>query len=632
MSVALELLASSANKIKWTAVKDELTKLLRNQLVIFSKATPSIGTLLLTVVTFYLVFSRLGPVITRVGDSSFEAFDICREFGVESDHASWQNCRLTFHWLKEAIRVPAPLIRRSSRSFQMGASSSKADTRPSDKSPSPAAAGGDVTVAKVTQSEESAFEEKEEESKAAEVGVGDTGPPPRKPSQTSTESSSQSNKKRKGSSDTVDFSQLEDSLETGDLAVMRRQGQNMPHFAIFIQHEKCDPKFPLLLVKGRTRPIKMEDFDPAKPRNVHTVSAVTRIFYGDYETVAVRHLEGGEPLSCAKAMDMIDDVQMILYSKAELDAIDDAENDADRSAIVGAFMVAHFYKKLGVFTGDPRSVTPLNLQDQLHLSKPTFVNLPPVKEGPVVKGDPPFLAKLVDGIFPLPDVSTKPLKTIIQDGLQTGDLVLFSGATSSGAIIKFFDHSTYSHVAVVLKAKYTQQLLVFEASTNRAGLVDIQSGKVLKGVEVLPLRQKIFSGWYNLVAVRRLTGIDQEQREEMYAKLLEFREEVQGRPYEKDKLELILSSIDFQEDYLSFLRNTHEDLSSLFCSELVAAAYKRMGLLKTKKLSNEFTPDDFSNNGDLELNFGQLEPEVYVELKFDMAGGPDSLGRQVSTY
>ena len=164
-----------------------------------------------------------------------------------------------------------------------------------------------------------------------------------------------------------------------------------------------------------------------------------------------------------------------------------------------------------------------------------------------------------------------------------------------------------------------------------AGLVDIESGKVRKGVELVPLSLKVFSGWYDRVAVRRLTGIDDKQRAEMYEQLLLFRKEVQGRPYEKNTIELILSAVDAQEKYLSFLRNTHEDLSSLFCSELVAEAYKRMGVLNTTKYSNEFTPDDFSSARDsaLKLNFGTLEPEVYIELKFDF-GSP--FDRQISLY
>lgn len=65
----------------------------------------------------------------------------------------------------------------------------------------------------------------------------------------------------------------------------------------------------------------------------------------------------------------------------------------------------------------------------------------------------------------------------------------------------------------------------------------------------------------------------------------QVREELHGRPYEKNQIELILSAVDVQDKYLTFLRNTEEDLSSIFCSELVAHAYQEFGLLgKTQEL------------------------------------------------
>ena len=144
--------------------------------------------------------------------------------------------------------------------------------------------------------------------------------------------------------------------------------------------------------------------------------------------------------------------------------------------------------------------------------------------------------------------------------------------------------------------------------------MDVESGNVCQGVELLPLTHQIYSGWYEQVAIRRLTGVDDEKRHEMYKQLLSFRKKVQGRPYETSDLELIRSGLG--EDYLSFLQNDTEDLSSLFCSELVAAAYKFMGLLKTDKLSNNFTPEDFTSRSELILEFGQLQPEVYIKLEF----------------
>lgn len=152
--------------------------------------------------------------------------------------------------------------------------------------------------------------------------------------------------------------------------------------------------------------------------------------------------------------------------------------------------------------------------------------------------------------------------------------------------------------------------------------MDIETGKVTQGVELIPLKHKIFSGWYNRVAIRRLI-VSETERTEMTQHLFQFKEELGERPYEKNKLQLIRSALDFHQDYFTFLKNEEEDLSSLFCSELVGAAYQRMGLLEFNKnssnykTSNEYTPDDFTSRRDekLRLQFGKLEKEIYIEMK-----------------
>jgi hypothetical protein len=60
-----------------------------------------------------------------------------------------------------------------------------------------------------------------------------------------------------------------------------------------------------------------------------------------------------------------------------------------------------------------------------------------------------------------------------------------------------------------------------------------------------------------------------------------------------------------------------EDLSSLFCSELVAESYQVMGLLpagKKDKPSNEYVPADFSKEraNVLKMVKGSLGPEVML--------------------
>lgn len=193
----------------------------------------------------------------------------------------------------------------------------------------------------------------------------------------------------------IKFSEIEDGIATGDLAVLYRGANETPHFAVFIQHDHCDPNFPLLLLKGKTKPLALEKFDPNISRDAHTVSATTRIFYGDYRKVAVHHLLSDKVFQCPNVLAMIDELSKIAFTDREIDAIKNAPSPEERSSIVCTFMVAHFYKRLELLNVDPSTVTPHSLIDFLKFSEPTFIKLPKLKEGPVVSGDPPFLAKLV---------------------------------------------------------------------------------------------------------------------------------------------------------------------------------------------------------------------------------------------
>lgn len=74
----------------------------------------------------------------------------------------------------------------------------------------------------------------------------------------------------------------------------------------------------------------------------------------------------------------------------------------------------------------------------------------------------------------------------------------------------------------------------------------------------------------------------------MVLALNNFRHEISGRPYETNKIELLKAAYD------GLFGDNKEDLSSLFCSELIAEAYQKMGLLTEKLPSNEYIPKDFS--------------------------------------
>lgn len=199
-------------------------------------------------------------------------------------------------------------------------------------------------------------------------------------------------------------------------------------------------------------------------------------------------------------------------------------------------------------------------------------------------------------------------KTIRKD-LKTGDVVLFSGKGGISEWIKWFTGSKWSHVGMVFRLDQYDSVLLWE-STTLSNLTDVETGKAHRGVQLVGLRERLATYSGEKIAIRALNN---PLKSSMLKKLGSFRSEMSGRPYEENKLELLKSASDIMFE-------NKEDLSSLFCSELVAEAYQQIGLLSNKKKdkpSNEFTPEDFSTEADqtLKLLKGyQLGDEQYVTL------------------
>ena len=66
-----------------------------------------------------------------------------------------------------------------------------------------------------------------------------------------------------------------------------------------------------------------------------------------------------------------------------------------------------------------------------------------------------------------------------------------------------------------------------------------------------------------------------------------------------------------------------EALKSIFCSELVAMVYQRVGLLPDQLAFNEYTLEDFKfassryHNFEFPMKHGYLEKEIYVDFVLD---------------
>lgn len=199
--------------------------------------------------------------------------------------------------------------------------------------------------------------------------------------------------------------------------------------------------------------------------------------------------------------------------------------------------------------------------------------------------------------------------TSIRDSLKTGDLVIFSGKSALSSIIKLFSGGKWSHVGMVLRLPEFDNMILLWESTTLSNITDIETHAATKGVQLVPLSQRINS-YDGEINIRQL---DKPVTAEMFHALAECRRMLSGKPYEKNELELIRAAYD------GIGGASHgEDLSSVFCSELVAEAYQAMGLLPEYPQglpSNEYTPMDFSSRKNLTLlKDYKLQSEILVSI------------------
>lgn len=231
-------------------------------------------------------------------------------------------------------------------------------------------------------------------------------------------------------------------------------------------------------------------------------------------------------------------------------------------------------------------------------------------------------------------------------GLDSGDIVLFNRRCLSMppagaglcALAKFMSNSRWDHVGIVVRDPRDGKLLFLEADFG--------------GVKLRSLEERVRRSKSNEIVVRRLSVVRTDSFRE---KLFSFASEMLGRPYEigtnsvmarvvdpvakneRERLHALLIDkraviaeideelqstaltatarrvlqversrvvkvIDQIESKLikelggrTNMLKEAKDLSRVFCSELVAAAYQYLGLLDSYPLASSYNPKDFSS-------------------------------------
>jgi hypothetical protein len=181
---------------------------------------------------------------------------------------------------------------------------------------------------------------------------------------------------------------------------------------------------------------------------------------------------------------------------------------------------------------------------------------------------------------------------LLREDLDTGDILLWSSDSFFSRLIQTFCKSTWSHVGMVVK--FPGDLLMLWEST-----LDDQ----LSGVRLTPLSQSLC----DTVAVRKMHI---ERTPHLFEAIMKVRKELNGRPFESDLMQMLCAGYDGP------FGHNNTDLTSLFCSELIAETLIRVGILDSEKPSNEYTPKDFSSEASAPLrllNNVSLDKEILVD-------------------
>lgn len=187
--------------------------------------------------------------------------------------------------------------------------------------------------------------------------------------------------------------------------------------------------------------------------------------------------------------------------------------------------------------------------------------------------------------------------------LETGDLVLFSGHTFAARLVRLFTGSYWSHVGVVVRLPGRgNQPFLWEA-TRASKLADIHCGKILDGVQLVSLADKLAS-YPGKVVVRRLVGTEKPQSR--YRRIKPLVRQWSALPYRN-----------FLRKQMRALLYGHEAAGwqhGGFCSELVADVYKHLCLLPPDRPSINYVPHDFSPEAPLPLLRGHLAPAAQLAV------------------
>ena len=167
--------------------------------------------------------------------------------------------------------------------------------------------------------------------------------------------------------------------------------------------------------------------------------------------------------------------------------------------------------------------------------------------------------------------------------IQSGDLILSSGSQYSQVRIQKFLDSQWNGVSIVVPWANSDQLVLLE-STQIPICEDLVSGKMLSGVQVIDLQQKLDRYPGKLTHRSLFPPLDRDR----ISLLAQFVKLTWGASFNDSPYYLARAF---------YRRNSQISTNTFFCAELVATAYQKLGIFRLPPFgrnANNYIPGDFA--------------------------------------
>ena len=185
---------------------------------------------------------------------------------------------------------------------------------------------------------------------------------------------------------------------------------------------------------------------------------------------------------------------------------------------------------------------------------------------------------------------------------RTGDVFLFRGRSAADRAIRAFTNSPVNHVGMVIAIADLPPLF-WHAELGQS-LPDVWSGERQRGTQLHRLTDAV-STWHHKYGQRAwMRQIDIDVTPEMEDEVLRTVNELDGRTFPRPG--------SLVKGWVQGRARKKKQLEQLFCAEVVAITYERMGLLDSKRPPNWYDPGKFWSGDKLALKNASLGAEIEI--------------------